>query len=82
MAFLRFINSPAGRWARALGGAALITTAVLAGGWWLLLLVPATLALVGGAADLCPVAIVMRRPVRGRELLLSFDRAEVVARPS
>lgn len=80
MAFLRFINSPAGRWARALGGVAVIATAVLAGGWWLLLLVPGVLMLVGGAADLCPIAIALRRPVRGRELLLSFERTDAVGR--
>ena len=81
MRFLRFINSPLGRWARALGGIALASAAVSTGGWWLLLLVPATLMLVGGAANLCPVGLFMRRPVRGNELLLSFARADVIERP-
>lgn len=81
MAFLRFINSPAGRWARALGGIAVVTIAVLAGGWWLLLLIPAALMLLGGVADVCPIGIFMRRPIKGSELLLSFDRADVIPRP-
>jgi len=79
VAVLKAVSSPAGRWARILGGPAIIIGAVASGGWALLLVPVGALMLATGILNLCPAGLFLGRPVKGDELVLSFDRVDAVS---
>jgi len=62
---LLFLGSPAGRWTRAVAGVVLIVLgALLGGGWWALAALGVVFVLVG-ALDVCLLAPLAHRPLRG-----------------
>lgn len=70
---ITFFSTPAGRWARALVGAVLIALAVVLGGlWWLLAVVGLVFVLVG-ALDVCLLAPLAGRPLRGAAFRASLS---------
>lgn len=75
---LKAVSSPAGRWARIIGGPAIITGSIVSGGWALALLPVGVLMLATGILNLCPAGLLLGRPVKGDELILSFDRVDAV----
>ena len=79
VAIVKAVSSPAGRWARILGGPAIIVGAVASGGWALLLVPVGGLMLATGILNLCPAGLFLGRPVKGDELVLSFDRVDAVS---
>lgn len=65
MSILDFLASPAGRWTRMIAGAALIVLGAVNGGWlWLLAALGAVFVLVG-ALDVCLLAPIVGRPMKG-----------------
>lgn len=71
---LTFFSTPAGRWARALVGVVLIALAVVLGGWgWLLAVVGVVFVLVG-ALDVCLLAPLAGRPLRGAAFRATVSR--------
>ena len=65
MPVLTFLSSTAGRWARAVMGVILISLGVALGGWaWALAAVGVVFVLVG-VLDVCLVAPLAGKPLRG-----------------
>ncbi len=78
IALLKAVSSPAGRWARIIGGPAIIIGSIVSGGWALALIPVGVLMLATGLLNLCPAGWFLGRPVNGEKLILSFDRVEAV----
>lgn len=78
IAVLKAVSSPAGRWARIIGGPAIIAGSIVSGGWALALLPVGLLMLTTGILNLCPAGLFLGRPVNGDELILSFQRVDAV----
>ena len=68
MAFIRFMNSGAGRWLRIVAGAALIAVGLLLRGGWLALAVIGLAPLAAGVFDFCIFAPLFRLPFLGRHM--------------
>lgn len=79
IALLTAVSSPAGRWARIIGGPAVIVGAIVAGGWALVLAPIGAMMLVTGILNICPVGPLLGRPAKGDELILSFQRVDAVS---
>ncbi|RJP79359.1 MAG: DUF2892 domain-containing protein [Candidatus Zixiibacteriota bacterium] len=71
---LRFIASPAGRWIRMGTGASLILGGLLFRRWWLAILGLAPLG--AGALDLCLMAPLAGKPLKGEDLRRSLEEPE------
>jgi len=67
MAFIEFMASKAGRWARAVAGLVLIAIGVMLGGGWWALAVIGLVPLAAGVFDFCVLAPLVRRPFRGSD---------------
>lgn len=78
IAVLKAVSSPAGRWARIIGGPVIIAGSIVSGGWALLLVPVGLLMLATGVLNLCPAGLFLGRPVNGDKLILSFDRVDAV----
>jgi len=78
VAVLKAMSSPAGRWARIVGGPAIIAGSIVSGGWALALLPVGVMMMATGIVNLCPAGLFLGRPVNGEELILSFDRVDAV----
>jgi hypothetical protein len=78
IAVLKAVSSPAGRWARIIGGPVIIAGSIVSGGWTLLLVPVGLLMLATGVLNLCPAGLFLGRPVNGDKLILSFDRVDAV----
>jgi len=76
IAILKAVSSPAGRWARIVGGPSIIAGSIVSGGWALALIPVGVLMLTTGVLNLCPAGLFLRRPVNGEKLILSFDRVD------
>lgn len=81
IAILTAVSSPAGRWARIIGGPAIVAGSIAAGGAALALIPVGVLMLITGIANVCPAGLFLGRPVKGDELILSFARVDAVSRP-
>jgi len=68
MAFIRFINSPAGRIVRVVAGLALIAIGIVRGGGWLALAAIGLVPLAAGAFDLCILGPLFKLPFLGSKL--------------
>ena len=73
IAVLRAVSSPAGRWARIVGGPAIVAGSVVSGGWALALIPVGLLMLTTGVRNVCPAGLFLGRPIKGDELIRSFD---------
>jgi hypothetical protein len=74
MPILTFFSSIAGRWVRAVVGLALIGVAAALGGtWWLLAVLGAVFVLVG-ALDVCLLAPLAGRPLKGSRFRAAVGR--------
>ncbi len=72
MFLIRFIGSTPGRAVRVVAGAGLlILGAALGGLWWILAAVGLVVA-AAGALDVCLLAPLVRKPIRGARLRASF----------
>ncbi len=78
IAVLKAVWSPAGRWARIVGGPAIIAGSIVSGGWAFALIPVGVLMLATGVLNLCPAGHFLGRPVNGEKLILSFDRVDAV----
>ena len=68
MALLKFLASTPGRWARAVVGAVLLALAFVAGGIWTWILgVLGVVFVAVGALEVCLLAPLVGKPLRGRE---------------
>lgn len=79
IAVLTAVSSPAGRWARIIGGPAIVAGSILSGGWALALIPVGVVMLATGVLNLCPAGLFLGRPVKGDELILSFARVDAVS---
>jgi hypothetical protein len=71
---LTFLSSTAGRWTRAVVGAILVASGVALGGWaWALSVVGLVFVLVG-ALDVCLLAPLAGRPLRGAAFRAAVTR--------
>jgi DUF2892 family protein len=64
---LRFFSSKAGRWTRSVSGLALVALGAELGGPWWLLLAPGAVLILVGVLDVCLLAPLFGKPLRGRE---------------
>ena len=68
MSVLEFFATPAGRWARAAVGAVLLVLAFVVGGAWAWVLgVLGVVFVAVGALDVCLLAPLFGKPLRGRD---------------
>ena len=65
MSVLSFLSSTAGRRARAGVGVALVGTGAALGGWWSMLAVVGAVFVLVGALDVCLLAPLAGKPLRG-----------------
>lgn len=65
MPVLSFFSSAAGRWVRAVVGVVLVAAGATMGGWWWLLAVVGVVFVLVGVLDVCLLAPLARRPLRG-----------------
>lgn len=80
IAVLKAVSSPAGRWARIVLGPLVIVGSIAAGGWALVLVPVGIMMTVTGILNWCPAGPMLGRPIKGDELILSFDRIQAVPR--
>jgi hypothetical protein len=78
IAVLKAVSSPAGRWARIMGGPVIIAGSIVSGGWALALIPIGVLMFSTGVLNLCPAGLFLGRPINGESLILSFDRVDAV----
>jgi hypothetical protein len=71
MTLLTFFGTTAGRWTRAVVGAVLIVVGAVLGGWWLLLAALGLVFVLVGALDVCLLAPLFGRPLRGKDFRAS-----------
>jgi hypothetical protein len=64
---LRFFSSCPGRWTRSMSGVALVVAGVVRGGRWRVLLAPGAVLILVGVLDVCLLAPLFGKPLRGRE---------------
>ncbi|MBN9105881.1 MAG: DUF2892 domain-containing protein [Propionibacteriaceae bacterium] len=67
MTLLTFFSTPAGRWTRAIAGVVLIAVGALLGGWWFLLAALGLVFVLVGALDVCLLAPLFGKPLRGKD---------------
>jgi hypothetical protein len=68
MAFIRFMNSGAGRGLRIVAGAALLAVGIALRGGWLILAVIGLAPLAAGVFDFCLFAPLFQLPLLGRRM--------------
>lgn len=74
MPILTFFSSTAGRWARAIVGAALIAAGLTIGGWgWILVALGVVFVLVG-ALDICLLAPLFGKPLKGADFRAALTK--------
>ncbi len=74
MPVLTFLSSTAGRWTRSLVGVILVAAGLALGGWgWALAAVGVVFVLVG-AVDVCLIAPLARKPLRGEAFRAARSR--------
>ncbi|SCX14573.1 DUF2892 domain-containing protein [Candidatus Aquiluna sp. UB-MaderosW2red] len=76
IAVMKAVSSPAGRWARIVGGPVLIAGSILSGGWALALIPLGLMMFSTGLLNLCPVSLYYRAPLNGEKLLFFFDQVD------
>ena len=74
MTILAFLASTPGRWTRAIVGAVLIALGAILGGWWWLLAAPGLLFVLVGALDVCLIAPLAGKPLRGKDFRAALGR--------
>ena len=74
MPVLSFLGSTAGRWSRAVVGVALVALGASSGGWWWVLGVVGVVFLLVGALDVCLLAPLVGRALRGAAFRASAAR--------
>lgn len=74
MTILAFLSSTAGRWTRAIVGIVLIALCAILGGWWWLLAAPGVLFVLVGVLDVCLIAPLAGKPLRGKDFHAALAR--------
>lgn len=73
MTLLAFLSTSAGRWTRALAGVVLIVVGAALGGWWFPLVALGLVFVLVGALDVCLLAPLFGKPLRGKDFRASQD---------
>lgn len=68
MRLLGFLASTPGRWLRGIAGAGLVAVGAVLGGGWLAAVIVGVFLIGVAVLDLCLLAALTRRPVRGEAL--------------
>ena len=76
MPVLSFFSSTTGRWARAVVGVALVAAGATLGGWWWLLAAVGVVFILVAALDVCLLAPLAGRPLRGAAFRAAVEPSE------